>query len=275
MNIKLSFNSLFIFTLIISGCYTYNVPSGSTVPLMSEEGESVITLNGNFNEIGASYTYALTEHALFTASGNLILTKNDYNQTYDSLFYKKTPNNFEVGFGYFGKIHNFRNMIVFGIGSGNDVYNYPINKYDYNTYRDGYYQSEFIQYFLQYTGGFKYKKNKRFITVFKEQGMTIRYAYHDYHIIGITNEHKVESIWNEEFEYWEYISKTQSYKTELTDFFNSLTFYYFLRRGTERIQFEISPGFSFYYNQPKFENVMYVFDNIHFNVGITYRLNKQ
>ena len=261
---------LTILLLVFSGCYTYNIPSGATTPLITEQGENKLSAAGNFNEAGGTFAYGLTNHVLFTASGNYIFTRNDYKQDYDSLFYKKNPNNFEVAFGYYGGMKKFANNILFGIGTGNNVYNSGRLR---NNYLFGYFQTEFIQYFLQYNAGFKYQKKKRHRIKYNEQGISLRYAYHNYHLIGISEEYKYEEIWNEETGYYDYRDYTVISKEEKNDYFNSFSVYYFLRTGTDKIQFEVSPGFSLYDRKPKYENYSLLTSGIHFNVGLIFNLN--
>ena len=74
--------------LIFSGCYTYNVPSGTTTSLITEQGENKLSVAANFNEGGGTFVYGLTNHVLFTVSGNYIFTGNYYQRDYDSLFYQ-------------------------------------------------------------------------------------------------------------------------------------------------------------------------------------------
>lgn len=255
-------------TVFLTGCSTYNIPSGSTTPLISKQGESKLSAAANFNEAGASFTYALTNHVLFTTSGILSIGDNPYKQDYDSVFFRKTPNNFEVGFGYFESYKKFVNNAVFGIGTGNAAYRYGTQEH-----LEGYYQTEYVQYFLQYNAGFKYEKKRRRHIRFKEQGLSLRYAYHNYHVSGISNDVKFEEIWNEEYGYYDYIDYIVSSTVEETNNFNSFTVYYFYRTGNDKIQFEISPGLSFYDKEPKYGNNILT-SVLHFNVGLVFNLNK-
>ncbi len=256
------------FIFILSGCYTYNIPSGTTVPLVTKEGENKISAQANFNEAGGSYTYALTNHVLFSSSGNISFERNNYIHDYDSMFYKKTPNNFEVAFGYYGSKNKFANNIMFGIGTGNAAYDQK-NHYE----KTGYFQTEFVQYFLQYNAGFKYQKKRRRHKRIKEQGLSLRYAYHNYHVSGISNEYKWEEVWNEEQGYYDYIDYIITEKADENNFFNSFSVYYFFRTGNDKIQFEVSPGFSFYDNKPRYENNALLTSGMHFNVGMVFNLN--
>jgi len=258
------------FILISTGCYTYNVPSGASVPLITEQGENKLTVAGNFNEGGGTFAYGLTNHVLFTVSGNYIFTRNDYKQDYDSLFYKKNPNNFEIAFGYYGGMKKFANNILFGIGTGNNVYYSGRLR---NEYLSGYFQTEFIQYFIQYNAGFKYQKKKRYRTKYNEQGISFRYAYHNYHLIGISEEYKFEEIWNEEAGYYDYHDYIVLSKEEKTDYFNSFSVYYFLRTGNDKIQFEVSPGFTVYDSRFSFYKYGELTTNLHFNLGLVFNLN--
>ncbi len=262
--------TVLLLMIIISGCYTYNIPSGATTPLITEQGENKLSLAGNFNEAGGTFTYGLTNHMLFTASGNYIFSKNNYKQDYDSLFYKKTPNNFEVAFGYYGGMKKFANNILFGIGTGNNVYNF--GRF-WNNYLSGYFQTEYIQYFLQYNAGFKYEKIRRGHKRFKEQGLSLRYAYHNYHLVGISEEYKYEEIWNEEAGYYDYRDYVIISKEEQSGFFNSFSVYYFFRTGNDKIQFEVSPGFTIYDGRMNFYKYSELTRNLHFNVGLVFNLN--
>ncbi len=206
----------FLLGILFSGCYTYNIPSGATTPLITEQGEIKASATGNFNEAGGTFTIALTNHALFSASGNYIFSKNNYKQDYDSLFFKKTPNNFEVAFGYYGGIKNFANNIMFGIGTGNNVYDYA----EATDYYPGYFQSEYVQYFLQYNAGFKYQKKRRYNIKFIEQGLSLRYAYHNYHILGIAEIYKYEEIYNEETGNYDYKDYLVTDEVEENSFYN-------------------------------------------------------
>ncbi|NOZ36172.1 MAG: hypothetical protein GXO80_12860 [Chlorobi bacterium] len=256
---------LFLFT----SCYTYNIPSGATTPLITEQGEKKASVGANFNEAGGNFTIALTNHALFSASGNFIFSKNYYKPDYDSLFDKKTPNNFEVAFGYYDGMKKFANNILFGIGTGNNVYNFGRL---WNNYLSGYFQTEYIQYFLQYNAGFKYQKIRRGHKRFKEQGLSLRYAYHNYHLIGISEEYKYEEIWNEEAGYYDYRDYIVTSKVEKNSFFNSFSVYYFFRTGNDKIQFEVSPGFTFYDRVPNFNKYRELTTNLHFNVGLVFNI---
>lgn len=265
---KICVISAFIISLLLSGCYTYNIPSGANTPLITEQGESKVSFSANFNEIGGNLTYALTNHALFTMSGNFIESRSEYVQDYDSLFYRKTPNNFELAFGYYGGKYNFVNMFLFGVGTGNNAYSNSSNGY----YPE-YYQTEYIQYFLQYTAGFKYQKVKGRKTMLKEQGLSLRYGYHDYHVLGIYTDYDYEEIWNEEEQYYDYNEIVESKIIEESNFFNSFSVYYFFRTGNDKIQFEVSPGFSFYDEVPKYKIRNFAISKLHFNVGIVFNLN--
>lgn len=255
-------------TISITSCYTYNIPSGATTALISEQGENKLSAAANFNEAGGSITYALTNHVLFTTSGIISFADNPYKQDYDSVFFRKTPNNFEVGLGYFGFYKKFVNNAVFGIGTGNAAYNYGTQDH-----LEGYYQTEYVQYFLQYNAGFKYKKNRRRHTRYKEQGLSLRYAYHNYHVTGISDDVKFEEVWNEEYGYYDYISYIVTSKVEETNNFNSFSVYYFYRTGNDKMQFEISPVFSFYDKKPEYSNFLYLSSVLHFNVGFVFNLN--
>ncbi len=268
-NMKNKLIIFFLFGILLSGCYTYNIPSGATTPLITEQGEIKASATGNFNEAGGSFTIALTNHALFSASGNFIFSKNSYKQDYDSLFFKKTPNNFEVAFGYYGGMKKFANNILFGIGTGNNVYDYG----ETTEYLSGYFQTEYVQYFLQYNAGFKYQKKKRYSVRNIEQGLSLRYAYHNYHILGIAEIYKYEEIYNEETGYYDYRDYIVNSEVEKNSFFNSFSVYYFLRTGNDKIQFEVSPGFSFYDRQPRFYKLREFTSELHFNVGLVFNLN--
>jgi len=268
MNKKFKIGILIIIIIpFIPSCYTYNIPSGANIPLITKEGESKLSAFANFNEAGGSFTYALTEHVLFSASGNYILDNAEYKQDYDSIFFRKTPNNFEIAFGYFGSYDKFANHLSFGAGTGNMSYQYGRT----NNFLDGYFQTEYVQYFLQYTAGFKYNKNKGRLLKYREQGLSVRYSYHNYHVLGIATDYSGEEVWNEEGGYYEY-TETNSL-TELTDQFNSFSAYYFFRTGNDKIQFEVSPGFSLYDNKPNFNNYSIITSELHFNVGLVLNLN--
>ncbi|MCF6366317.1 MAG: hypothetical protein L3J35_08955 [Bacteroidales bacterium] len=263
-------NIAFLFLITLSAsCYTYNIPSGATIPLITEEGEAKLSAYGNFNEIGGSFTYALTEHVLFSASGNYILDNADYIQDYDSMFLKKTPNNFEVAFGYFGNYKQLANHISFGVGTGNMAYQHGKT----NDYLSGYFQTEYVQYFLQYTAGFKYQKGGQ-TKKYREQGLSLRYGYHNYHVLGISKEYSYTEVWNDAGEYYDYIDVWKDISIEETSFFNSFSAYYFFRTGNEKIQFEVSPGFSFYDNKPNYYNYSFFTSALHFNVGMVFNLNQ-
>lgn len=255
-----------LFVLLLSSCYTYNIPSGATTPLITKEGEFKVSANGNFNEIGGNFTYGLTKHVVFSSSGNYIIRKNDYKQDYDSLFLKKTPNNFEIAFGYFGSKKKFANMFLFGVGAGNNTFYHKKNDYFQNGYYvSQYYQANYIQYFLQYTAGFKFIKQKYHHIKYRELGISLRYAYHDYYVDGIVEQEITDYTEDEN-------NINSSYKTYEQDVFNSFTVYYFYRTGNDRIQFEISPGFSFYDKTPNYE-AQFTSSKIHFNVGIVFNVN--
>ncbi len=265
---------LLVFLSLLSSCYTYNIPAGVNTPLITEEGEFKVSATGNFNEIGGNFSYGLTDNVVFSSSGNFILSKDEYKQEYDSLFYRQTPNNFEVAFGYYGGKKNFANMFLFGVGAGNTSYNNKRQAYfDGGYYTSHYYQANFIQYFLQYTAGFKYEKQRFHRKRFKEQGLSLRYAYHDYNVLGITSQRVFEEIYNEELDYWENNEYETSSSMKDQDFFNSFSVYYFYRTGNKRIQFEVSQGFSFYDRLPNYEKQGFNFNNIHFNVGLVFNIN--
>jgi hypothetical protein len=267
---KIVYPTLFALTilLLISGCYTYNVPSGAYTPLITEEGEMKGSFGVNFNEIGGNFSIGLNEHAVFTSSGSILLWNPNYDQKYDSVVYKKQPNNFEVAFGYHGHKNKFANLFIFGIGTGSNTYTNESKNYTY-----GYYQANYVQYFLQYTAGFKYDKRRRHETKHKEQGLSIRYAYHDYNVSGIANKDNYEEVWNDSTGYWEYIYYTDSYRLEEINHFNSFTFYYFYRLGNDKIQFELSPGFTLYDQKPKYSR-NYLTESVHFNLGMVFNLNR-
>jgi hypothetical protein len=253
--------------LLLSGCYTYNIPSGANTPLITEEGEMKASFGGNFNEIGGNFSIGLTNHVVFSSSANIMLWNPRYDQAFDSVVYKKQPNNFEVAFGYHGHKNKYANLLLFGIGTGSNTYTNETNDYTY-----GYYQADYIQYFLQYTGGFKYDKRRRHETKHKEHGISLRYAYHDYSATGIANKDHYEEVWNDSTGMWDYIYYSESYRLEEINHFNSLTFYYFFRTGNDKIQFELSPGFTLYDQKPKYSR-NYVNESIHFNVGMVFNLN--
>ncbi len=263
-----NFLILLITGILFSGCYTYNVPSGATTPLITDKKEIKTSVFGNFNEAGGNFTVPLTNNVLFSASGNFISAENDYKQDYDSMFYKKTPNNFEVAFGYYGSKKKFANNIMFGIGTGNTVYHF---QKDYSD--KSYFQAEFVQYFLQYTAGFKYQKEKKHRKIFKEQGISLRYAYHNYHINSYSNMIKVKEIWDEKYEYYRDSVYTVTEKVSENNEFNSFSIYYFFRTGNDKIQFEISPGLSFYNPKPEYETSYFMIPSIHFNLGMVLNLN--
>ncbi len=251
----------------LSGCYTYNVPSGATVPLITEAGETKASFNMNFNEMGGTVTVGLNEHAVFSASGQAVLWNRRYDQQFDSVMFRKSPNNFEVAFGYHGHSGNAANVLLFGIGTGNNVYT---NQSSEGTY--GYFQTDYMQYFLQYTAGFKYDKYKRGNTKLKEQGLSLRYAYHDYRVTGIANKTIFEEVWNDEYGYWDYIGHEESYTYKDDGKYNSFSIYYFYRTGRERVQLEISPGYTFYDKKPKLSRDV-LSSNLHFNISAVFRIN--
>jgi hypothetical protein len=257
---------LIIIFFTTTGCYTYNIPSGATVPLITEAGETKATFNANFNELGGTVTVGLNEHAVFSASGQAILWNRRYDQHYDSVMYRKTPNNFEVAFGYHGHQDKYANLLMFGIGTGNNAYTNNTNAMGY-----GYYQTEYIQYFLQYTAGVKYDKHRYGNVKQKEQGISFRYAYHEYGVTGIESRDIWEEVWNEAG-YWDYVYYTENFEINERGRFNSFSIYYFYRTGNERVQFEISPGYTFYGNKPKYSRDL-ITSKLHFNVGAVFRLN--
>jgi len=270
-------NKLYIIILIVSilftSCYTYNIPSGANTPLITKEKEFKVSANGNFNEIGGNLTYGLTNHVVFSSSGNYILHKDNYKQDYDSLFFKKTPNNFEVAFGYFGGKKKFANMFLFGVGAGNNSYKNKDNSFPLDGYYiSQYYQTNYIQYFLQYTAGFKFIKQKYYRKKYRELGLSLRYAYHDYHVEGITMQH-ITTYEDGENGFVIQNEKDIPAKTYEQDFFNSFSVYYFYRTGNDIIQFEVSPGFSLYDKMPSYEVGNITFSKIHFNVGIVFNVN--
>jgi len=263
-----------VFLSLLSSCYTYNIPAGVNTPLITEEGEFKVSATGNFNEIGGNFTYGLTDHVVFSSSGNFIFSKDEYKQEYDSLFYKNTPNNFEVAFGYYGGLKKFSNMFLFGIGAGSAAYKESSNLFIADGYfTSQYYQANFIQYFLQYTAGFKYKKQRFHRKRYNEQGISLRYAYHDYDVEGITTQNMFDEVYNEELGFSEYSEYETSSVMDNQDFFNSLSIYYFFRTGNKKIQFEVSPGISFYDKMPSYEVGNYTFSKVHFNVGIIFNVN--
>ncbi len=273
---------IFIVLISLSGCYTYNIPSGANTPLISEKGESKLTVGANFNELGGNYSIALTDHIVFTASGSAVLVENKYKQDYDSVFLKKTPNKFEVGFGYYGGKNKFRNLFLFGAGTGHGIYDEPRDNYYYESYQNtheygsiqGYYQIDYVHYFLQYTAGFKFQKNKFHSIKYKEHGVSLRYAYNDYHVTGIATANSSFETYNEETGTYEYIETEKSSIVEEVDYFNAFSAYYFFRTGNEKVQFEISPGFSIYEREPEYRISLGFVRSLHFNVGMVFNLNQ-
>ena len=145
--------------------------------------------------------------------------------------------------------------------------------YTFEAYTEGYYQNDYVQYYLQYSAGFKYQKKKRSRIKYKEQGLSLRYAYHDYHVLGISTEYRFEEVWNEAGGYYDYIDYEIYSKVEEINYFNSFSVYYFFRTGNDKIQFELSQGFSFYDNPPQYEKFSTWISNIHFTVGLVFNLN--
>lgn len=263
-----------LFVLFLTSCYTYNIPSGANTPLITKEKEFKISANANFEEIGGNFSYGLTEHVVFSSSGNYILSHNAYKQDYDSVFFKKNANNFEVSFGYFGGKNKFANMLLFGVGAGNDSYKTKNNNYFIDGYfTEEYYQANFIQYFLQYTAGFKYEKQRSRKKKYKELGISLRYAYHNYDVIGITRQKVFKNIYNNELGNYESREYETSSIMEEKDFFNSFSIYYFYRTGNDKLQFEVSPGVSFYDKKLEYKKNYIAINNIHFNVGIVLNIN--
>lgn len=117
---------LFVAFAIVSCSPKFYIPNTQNVPLLSEKGETNLTLSGNDNQVEFQGAYAITENIAVKANGGLFIPKDLDNGNGGS------GNFIEIGGGYFKPFSENWVFEAYGIlGFGSFENHLPSTKNDY------------------------------------------------------------------------------------------------------------------------------------------------
>ena len=226
-----------ITTLTLAGCSPkYYTPNTQNVPLLSEKGETSLTLSGNVNQIEFQAAYAISEGFALMANGGLFIPADQDNGNGGSGKFM------ELGAGYFKPIDENFVFETYGIIGFGSVENHLPSTMSAYPMTSGDISANVFRYGIQPNFGYK---SKQFSAAISSRLVNLNY-------------NKIEGdLFFEDENQVDYLKSNNSnllLEPALT-----------LRGGFEKFKIQLQYGYSFNLSQSDFRQ-----DSSYFTVGLNY-----